>query len=289
MKTMHSKLLIRLSLSLLLFSCSSEVVERAPIPNDELLIIAHRGASAYMPEHSLLAYELAVDMDANYIELDLHMTKDHKLVVIHDSEIILKDKEQAVAQLTLEELKAFSPGNNFNELHPELASSTYQTLSVLELSEVLANFSNDTNYYIEIKAPARTPGIEKELIDQLQANYLLNRSDKVPKVIIQSYDTKSLKKVFQLDPTIPLVKLYGQKTKRISNREMSDLITYASGIGINKKLLSRKLIDQLHKNKLHVHPFVLNDETQMKNTIELGVDGFFTDKPVVSKSNLPIG
>lgn len=266
-------------LLLLLVSCSTNAVNRAPLPSDELLIIAHRGASAYLPEHTIPAYELAVEMGADYIELDLHMTKDKKLVALHDSELSVSEKEQRVSQITKEELKDFSPGTIFNEQHPNLASSSYEALFILELDEILTHFKDEVNYYIETKSPHATPGMEEELLRQLQAHGLLNRTDNLPKVIIQSYSAESLKEIFDLDPSIPLIKLYGQKTKRISDKEIEHLLTYASGIGVNDQLLTQDLINRLHENELHVHPFVLNDNAQIENAINLGVDGLFTDKP----------
>lgn len=277
--------LVRLILISLLFvvtGCSMEFTDRTPLPTDELLIIAHRGASAYVPEHTIPAYELAVEMGADYIELDLHMTKDKKLVALHEREVHINGKKRAIAQLTLDELRNFSPGSVFNELYPELASPTYEAYSVPELNEVLTYFETDVNYYIEIKSPTSTPGMEEELIRQLQVHNLLNRSDDLPKIIIQSYNAESLKKIFELDSSIPLVKLYGQKTKHISDKEIDRLLTYASGIGVNGDILSTDLVSRLHENELHIHPFVLNEEAEIANAIELKVDGIFTDKPDVA-------
>lgn len=279
---MKYKKLALLALLLMLVSCAVEFVERAPLPSNHLLIMAHRGASAYLPEHTIPAYELALEMGADYIEIDLHMTADNKLVALHDSDIQLGEKKQAISQLHLDMLKDYSPGAVFNELYPQFASPVYEAFSVPELSEILAHFKTDANYYIEIKNPTRTPGIEEELIRQLQAHQLLNRSDDLPKVIIQSYNAESLKKVFELEPTIPLVKLYSQKTTHISNKEMNRLLTYASGIGVNENILTSDLVNRLHKRGLHIHPFVLNEAAQIENAIELGVDGLFTDKPDVA-------
>src|SRR5690606_341770 len=113
--------------------------------------------------------------------------------------IILNEKKQAVSQITLEELKGYSPGVVFNELYPELASPAYEAFATPELSEILTYFQDDVNYYIEIKSPTDTPGMEEELIRQLHGHQLLNRSDDLPKVIIQSYNTASLQKVFELN------------------------------------------------------------------------------------------
>ena len=267
---------------LMLVSCFPEPVERAVLPTNDFLVIAHRGASAYAPAHTMLAYELAVQMEADYIELDLHMTRDKKLVALHDPEISLKGKKRRIANITHEELKNYSPGAIYNEEYPEFASPIFEAFPVPELGEILAHFKDEVNYYIEIKSPTITPGMEEELIRQLRAHHLLNRSDKLPKVIIQSYNAKSLKKVFQLEPSIPLIKLYSKKTDSISKREIRSLGQYASGVGVNMNLVTTELITRLHKAGLHIHPFVVNEEKTIQSIKQMGVDGVFTDKPDIA-------
>ncbi|MBO1915428.1 hypothetical protein J4G37_62685, partial [Microvirga sp. 3-52] len=79
-----------------------------------------------------------------------------------------------------------------------MASKSFESLFVPTLEDIFLHFKDQVNYYIEIKSPTATPGIEKELIHQLESYQLLNRSDRFPKVIIQSYNADSLKKVFEL-------------------------------------------------------------------------------------------
>ena len=267
---------------LLLGSCSIQPEERAPLPANDFLVIAHRGASAYAPDHTILAYELADQMEADYIELDLHMTKDKKLVALHERKVTVRGQKRAVASLTFEELKDFSPGTIYNELYPDLASPIYEVLPVPELGEILSHFKDDVNYYIETKSPTSTPGIEVELIRQLRAHHLLNRLDKYPKVIIQSYDAESLKKVFKLEPSIPLVKLYSKRTASLSEREIRSLGQYASGVGVNMNLVTTELVTRLHKAGLHIHPFVINEEINIEALRQMGVDGVFTDNPDIA-------
>jgi len=264
---------------LLLLGCSLEPTKRAPLPTENFLVIAHRGASAYLPEHTIPAYELAVEMEADYIELDLHMTKDGKLVALHEKTVLIDGKEHAVANLNLKDLQGVSPGSIFNEVNPEFASPAHEALAVPELGEILSFFKDEVNYYIELKSLTATPGMEEELLHQLQEHNLLNRVDELPKVIVQSYSENSLKKVFELEPTIPLVKLYNQKTSSISNKEIHRLGQYASGIGVNQELVTKELVNRLHGEGLHIHPFVINDPDTMEAMKQMGVDGIFTDTP----------
>ena len=271
-----------LALVFILGACLIVSGERAPLPENDFLIIAHRGASAYAPDHTFPAYELAVAMDADYIELDLHMTKDQQLVALHDDEILLEGKEHAVADLTFKELENYSPGIIFNEQYPEWAAKSFESLPVPKLDDILSHFNSEVNYYIELKSPTATPGMEKALIHQLQTYELLEHSGQPPKVIIQSYNAASLKKIHAIAPSIPLVQLYGRKTTSISDKEIRNVRKYASGIGVDHNLVTNQLVKRLHENGLALHPFVVNEADSMRKMMRLGVDGIFTDKPDIA-------
>lgn len=276
---MLHKLIPLIILPFILVSCTTPSVERPTLPTEDFLIIAHRGASAYAPAHTIPAYELADHMGADYIELDLHMTQDKKLVALHDGDIVVNGVKHSVASLTHEDLQAFSPGAIFNAQNPTRSSPAYEDLRVPTLEEVLQHFEDEVNYYIEIKSPARTPGMEEALVQQLREHDLIDRSDDHPKVIIQSFDADSLHKVFELEPSIPLIALYGKKTASISDREISRLKTYASGVGVDAQLVTAKLIERLHEADLHIHPFVVNEADALRDMMEMGANGVFTDNP----------
>lgn len=105
---------------------------------------AHRGASAYAPENTLEAFQLAVDQKADGVELDVQMTKDGKLVVIHDETIDrTSDGHGRVMDHTLSELKKMK----FNRTHPEYADATIPTLA--EVYELLKPAGLEIN--VEIK------------------------------------------------------------------------------------------------------------------------------------------
>ena len=105
----------------------------------------------------------------------------------------------------------------------------------------------------------------------------------LPNVIIQSFDAASLKKVFQLEPSIPLIQLYRfDKDAQLSEKEFVDLQSYASGIGLNWEAVTKEFVDSVHREGLDVHPFTVNEESDMRNLLLLGVDGFITDKPDIA-------
>lgn len=280
------KKILLLTILLFTYGCvqQPQLAVRAPLSaDDDFLIIAHRGASAYTTAHTLAAYEMAVQMGADYIEIDLQMTKDGKLVALHDSVVTLNDVQQAVADVTFDEIQLHSPGQELSKNPLSYAFPNFDDLRVLDLSEILDHFGDSVNYYIEIKSPEAYPGIEEELLVQLGEHHLLNKENITPKVIIQSFDAKSLKKIHKMDPTIPLTQLYkfGKKAK-LSKKALKDLSKYASAVGVNVHSVNRDFIESMHKKGLLVLPYTVNDERMMRHLMILGVNGIFTDRPDVA-------
>ena len=252
-------------------------------PKDHFLIIAHRGASAYAPEHTIAAYEMAHHMGADYLELDLNRTKDGKLVAIHDVTVPYVTGNKVIADFTLDELKQFSPGVKFNNEHPKFASLEYTHLRIPELNEIFTHFNGTANFYIEIKSPQLYPGIEKELLQTLNAHGLLTNTGGLPKVVFQSFHTSSLKKVFKMDPSIPLVKLYSfNKAATLTKKEIRELKKYASGVGLNFDSLTLEFVQLMQSEGLDVHPYTVNKKEALRSAMELGVNGVFTNNTDVA-------
>ncbi|MGN7408032.1 glycerophosphodiester phosphodiesterase family protein [Sporosarcina sp. SAFN-010] len=274
--------LLKVGTILLLFlsGCSPTYQQPVSLPSEPFLVIAHRGASAYAPAHTFPSYELAIEMGAHYIELDLHRTKDGKLVVLHNDSIELNGSELEIDEITTDTLSAFKPADEFNRPDNEFASLRFSSLRVPSLEQVLREFGDQTNYYIEIKSPDRYPGIEQQLLEQLDGHHLLDREDPLPKVIIQSFSSDSLKKVHELSPTTPLIQLYSFKKKaNLSASKLKQVSRYASGIGVNADAVTEQLVETVHQSGLAIHPFTVNQSEQASTLITLGVNGIFTDKP----------
>jgi len=257
--------------------------EPAPLPKNDFLIIAHRGASAYTTGNTLAAYEMAVQMGADYIEIDLQMTKDGKLVALHDSVVTLHNVQQAVADVTFDEIQLLSPGPEFFKNPLAYTYPSFHDLRIVDLSEILNHFGDSVNYYIEMKSPEEYPGIEEELLLQLSEHQLLHREGPTPKVIIQSFDAESLKDIHAMEPSIPLTQLYKfRKEVKLSKKELKELTKYASGVGINVAAVNREFVESMHRENLLVHPYTVNDEKTMRHLIKIGVNGIFTDRPDVA-------
>ncbi|UOQ84092.1 glycerophosphodiester phosphodiesterase family protein [Gracilibacillus salinarum] len=248
---------------------TSEALEPQKVGSD-VLNIAHRGASGYAPEHTMIAYQIADEMEADFLEIDVHMTSDGELVAMHDDDIArTTDGEGFIQEMTYEEINKLDAGSWFNEAYPNHSDPRYQQVSVPKLTDILDYFGTSTKYYIEIKNAASAG----QLLQTLEAYQLIEEEA----VILQSFDSKVLQQVYEQYPTIPLIQLLGKNKMLFANYKK--IRKYAVGVGLPYQKLNQRLIRHLHGNGLLVHTYTVNDEADMKRLIEWGIDGIFTDYP----------
>ncbi|KXY27011.1 glycerophosphodiester phosphodiesterase [Bacillus cereus] len=237
--------------------------------------IAHRGASAYAPEHTIAAYQLGQQMNGDYIEIDLQMTKDGHLVAMHDETVNRTTNGTGlVKEHTLEEIKKLNAGSFFNEKHPSLAKKDFEDAKVPTLEEIIETFGNGANYYIETKSPDEYAGMEEKLLEIIK-HYEISDN-----VIIQSFSEESLQKIHSLDVTLPLVQLLPyKKAVQLTELEIKKYKTYCIGLGMNYKYIDSAYVKRIKKHGLEVHPFTVDNEKDMKKLLLWGVDGMFTNDP----------
>lgn len=241
--------LVLLSLGLLSFMVTpvSAASKGNLLSPDRILTVAHRGASGYVPEHTILSYETAQKMKADYIELDLQMTKDGKLIVMHDEKLDRTTNGTGwVKDHTLADIKKLDAGSWFNKAYPEKAKPQYAGLKVPTLEEVLDRFGKHANYYIETKTPDTYPGMEEKLIASLQKHKLLDKHAKRGQVMIQSFSKESLVKIHQLQPNLPTVQLLEAKQMAsMTDADLEEIKTYAVGAGPDYKALNAENVSMI--------------------------------------------
>ncbi|MCS0653072.1 glycerophosphodiester phosphodiesterase [Cytobacillus firmus] len=242
----------------------------------DIVNVSHRGASAYAPEHTIAAYEMGEKMHGDYIELDLQMTKDGHLIAMHDVTLDrTTDGTGSVKDYTLNEIKQLDAGSWFNEKYPYASKAEYEGLKVPTLEEVFKKFGKNNSYYIETKSPDVYPGMEKELL-RLVEKYKINKN----KLLVQSFSPQSLKVMNELDPSIKLVQLISYKANaEITDAEIREIKQYAMGIGPNHTYLNEEYVQKVVNSGLELHPYTVNDKERMKQLINWGVSGMFTNHP----------
>jgi glycerophosphoryl diester phosphodiesterase len=249
----------------------------AVLQTETTVVIAHRGASAYAPEHTLAAYDLALQLGADYIEQDLQMTRDGVLIVMHDDTLNRTARGVGctgrVILRTREELRTCSAGRWFG---PDFENEGIPTLE-----EVLARYCGRARFYIETKNPDEAPGMEKALVSLLNRHGLLATPDagSLPGVIIQSFSADSLRQIAELAPALPRVQLIAKIHSTRIIAQLGEITRYAHGIGPSRRSVDTALMAAAHSHNLAVHPYTVNGEAEMRRLLALGVDGMFTDRP----------
>lgn len=271
------------ALALLSLSCVADSTDReSRIASIE--VIAHRGLSGLAPEHTWEAYDRAIEIGADYIEQDLHMSADGVLVVLHDDflERTARGPEAHCSgrarKKTLAELRSCDFGSWFG--------AAFRGQSIITLDELLSAYGRTTRYYIETKHPDEMPGMEEKLVAELgRFGFLDGSQSRAPApvepapVVIQSFSRDSLEKLLALAPALPRVQLV--EPGALSGRTESgleEISTYANGVAPNHVDVDAAFVEAAHRHGLWVHPWTVNDVAEMERLIELGVDGIFTDR-----------
>jgi len=260
-------------------------IARADAP---VLNIGHRGASAYAPEHTIPAYDLAIDLGADYIEQDLQLTSDGVLVVLHDGALDRTARGPAenctglVSEKTLAQVKSCDVGSWFNEANPDLARAEFVGLRIPTLEEVLRRYRRRIDYYIETKTPESADRMEERLLDLLRRYKLTKPAARRWQVLIQSFSAASLQRIHDIDPSLPLIRLVlGLGGSPALEDGLDAVAGYAVGVGPASAAITAEQISAAHARCLAVHPYTVNDASEMTDLVAAGADGMFTNVPDV--------
>ena len=232
-------------------------------------IFAHRGYSGKYPENTMLAFEGALKLSVNGIELDVHKTKDGKLAAIHDESIdrtflgngLVKDYD-------LRDLKKLE---NRDEKFRENIDSIIGTLEEVIL---LVSFKDDFVLNIELKTDViHYNGIEEDVLE------MLDSYDMIENTIISSFNHESLKICKKINKNIKTAVLYSEP--------IEDIVNYAKELGVyaihpDYKLVDKILIKKCHENNILVNAYTVNEKEDIERLIEEGIDGIITDYPNIA-------
>ena len=272
-------------------------------------LIAHRGASAYAPEHTLAAYRLALEQDADYVEQDLQVTKDGHLVCLHDLtlerttnvEALFPDRRRTlpregralagwhVSDFTLAEIKQLDAGSWFD--------SAFRGETIPTFQEAIDLVRGRAGIYLETKAPEvyGSIGVDMEalVMEVLRRNGLdRHGADPTTPVIVQSFSADSLRKMAGMGVTLPFVFLLTERDRGwLTEERMADIKTFAAGIGPSKRSISDtpEIVGWAHAAGLTVTPYTFRSTGQpargdvrdemARFLYSFDVDAVFTDNP----------
>lgn len=236
----------------------------------KMIIVAHRGASGYAPENTMAAFKKAIELEADYIELDVQLSKDQELVVIHDLNVARTTNSNGeVRELTSRQLKGLDAGSWFHQ--------KFSGEKIPILKEVFEECRGKIGLLIEIKNPHLYPNIIEKLAIELK-KYKLH-SPQNDELIVQSFDFKLLQKFHKLVPDVPLGLLVKYQVQGVSNIQLKEWAKLVHYINPNKALVTKKLVKRIHAHHIKVFPYTVKSKKSIKLLMDAKVDGIVTDYP----------
>lgn len=239
--------------------------------NERTLVWAHRGASAYAPENTLPAFALAAEMEADGIELDVHLSKDGKIVVHHNFDIWDPDIGKAyIRDLTYDEIEKYNMNTSREDFIEKYGFVKAPLLD--EVFELLAPTGLTVN--VEIKSD------EEELprlCIELARKYGMDK-----KVYYSAFNHLNLMRLHETDITVPTAPLYAQ---RILFPWVYAGLIEAAAIHPDWSQVFEipGIIRECHVRGIRVNPWTVDDEGVMQRCIEAGADALITDLPDVAR------
>ena len=232
---------------------------RRKIMNEKILVIAHRGASKIAPENTLLAFKKAIELNADYIEFDVQITKDDVIVVIHDEDIErVTGHEGLIKEMTLEQLKKIDFGEGEK---------------IPTLKEVISQIGGKIGFNCEIKVEK----ITQKVISLFQEGNVLES------VIISSFLHDELLNIKNFDANVKLASLepteYRGKYEWDLKKEMIDFCIKNELYAINPlySLVDEKFVEYAHDNGIKVFPWTVDTRLGIKKMIKSEADGIITN------------
>jgi glycerophosphoryl diester phosphodiesterase len=227
------------------------------------LIIGHRGASAYAPENTLAAFELAAEQGADGVELDVQLSRDGRLVIIHDFDVSRTTNGQGrVAELTVAELQAFDAG---------------QGQKIPTLDDLFESMGPRLLYNIEIKYFGwRDRGVETAVADRIAAYQLENY------VLVSSFNPLAVRRARRhLPQSVPVALIRGGGWMKY---------TYFAADGEadhpHHSLVDDAYMAWAKKRGYQTNVWTVDDPAVAQRLVRLGVNGLITNKPDLIRESL---
>ncbi|PFG07544.1 glycerophosphodiester phosphodiesterase family protein [Bacillus sp. es.034] len=269
---MNKKFLVGTGIAVsLLLSPFSQAFAEEPTAGEKKQVenIAHRGAAAYAPENTIASYDLAVDMKADYIEIDVQRSKDGELVVIHDTSVDrTTDGSGKVGDLTLEEMKSLDAGSWKGEQFTGEKIPTFE--------EVLDRYHGKVGILIEMKSPELYPGIEEQVADALKERHLDTPQNE--KIILQSFNFDSMKKMDQLLPKVP-VGVLAWSQSQATPQALKEISTYAEWFNPSYGIVTEQVVEDVHSLDMQIGSWTVRSHEAADFLFDMDVDAIITDYP----------
>ena len=273
-------------------------------------VVAHRGASAYAPEHTLAAYKLAIEMGADYVEQDLAVTKDGVLICLHDASLerttnveeVFPNRAVSISlegktrrawvanDFTLAEIKRLDAGSWFDK--------KFAAEKILTFDEAVAIVRGKAGMFPELKTPeiyeGRNVDFEKLVADALDKHGLRGpRADPKTPIILQTFGQSSARQLAQIKIGVPVVLLLGDDEGFKTAEQIKAWKGIVQGFGPAKNIVwnNPNFVKWAHAEGMSVTPYTFRasdtakagfkdvSEEMAHYLYKFDVDALFTDNP----------
>ena len=230
--------------------------------------IAHRGFSAIAPENTMVAFQKALELNVDCVELDVHGTIDKKVVAIHDQTLNRTTNQTGfVNQQTLNRVRQADAGRWF---HDKFTGEKIPTLT-----EALDLICPSAMAVVEVKDAAITDQVVKDI----------HRTNTSERVVVIAFDPMVLKQVRQLDSTLSTGFLLGGDKGHVNDVELAAqlvqqvLVMGVPLLNLSEKLITSLLTNEIKKRGVTLWTWTIDDLERMKEVVDSGVQGITSNQP----------
>jgi glycerophosphoryl diester phosphodiesterase len=250
-------------------------------------VVAHRGASAVEPEHTLAAYRRAIEFGAHGLECDVRLTADGHLVCVHDRTIERTSNGQGVlSTMSLAELESYDWGSwkrpwaDLDENAGELGVDGRRVLTLETLLATVRDAGRPVELAIETKHPTRYAGrVERRLVEALERfGWARPRPGTESPVRVMSFSWLSLRRMRTAAPGLRTVLLMDRIPLRFRDGSLPAGVSYA-GPSLEIVTTQPDYVDKAQKHGHQVHVWTVNTEKDVRHCRDLGVDAVISDRP----------
>lgn len=224
-------------------------------------ITAHRGSSLEAPENTIAAIEKAIEEGADYVEIDVRMTKDGTVVLMHDASLKrTTGADEMIWDLSLDELRQLDAGASFSE--------AFIGEKVPTLEEVISVASGRIHLNIELKISSKTPDLPQKVAELIVQNDFANQC------VVTSFNYDSLGKVKRISDNIRTGLIITMPLGSYTKLRNVDFYS------LNALFISARQVDMIHRLGYEIHVWGVKDETMVRKMVDYGVDNVITADPL---------
>ena len=233
----------------------------------ETKVMAHRGASTETPENTMAAFQKAIDDMADYIELDVQLTSDGEVIVMHDSNAYrTTGVDENIANMTYKEVRRLDAGSWY--------SVEYKGEKVPGLREVLELAQGKIKLNIELKPADNSEELARKTVALIEKYNMENDC------VITSFSSSALSAAKSCDENIRVGYILSAAYGEYYDMKNIDFFS------VNAAFLSKRTIDAIHNSGKQVYAWTVNNKDSIKNLTNKGVDGVITDNPVLARETI---